>query len=64
MKTSATTSHADSRPGLTWVSDAVRQKLARLAIHSEQDLALHLPLRYEDETRLTALADAPADQIV
>jgi len=37
---------------------AVREKLAKLGIHSRFDLVLHLPLRYEDETKLTALADA------
>jgi ATP-dependent DNA helicase RecG len=31
--------------------------LEKLGIHSKLDLALHLPLRYEDETRLTALKD-------
>ena len=30
--------------------------MARLGLHSDIDLALHLPLRYEDETRLTPLA--------
>jgi ATP-dependent DNA helicase RecG len=33
-------------------------KLAKLGIHRKLDLALHLPLRYEDETRLTPLAEA------
>ena len=28
----------------------------KLGLHSDTDLALHLPLRYEDETRLTPLA--------
>ena len=37
---------------------AVRAKLAKLGIHSRLDLVLHLPLRYEDETKLTPLADA------
>jgi ATP-dependent DNA helicase RecG len=37
---------------------AVRAKLAKLGIHSRLDLVLHLPLRYEDETRLTPLAEA------
>jgi ATP-dependent DNA helicase RecG len=37
---------------------AAREKLARLGIHSRFDLVLHLPLRYEDETRLTPLAEA------
>ena len=30
--------------------------LARLGLHTDWDVALHLPLRYEDETRLTPLA--------
>ena len=37
---------------------AVREKLAKLGIHSRLDLVLHLPLRYEDETRLTPLSEA------
>ena len=35
-------------------------KLAKLGIQREFDLVLHLPLRYEDETRLTPIAAAPA----
>ncbi|HWS74762.1 MAG TPA: OB-fold nucleic acid binding domain-containing protein, partial [Quisquiliibacterium sp.] len=31
-------------------------RLARLGIRREQDLLLHLPLRYEDETRITPIA--------
>ena len=34
-------------------------KLARLGLRSRFDLVLHLPLRYEDETALSAPADAP-----
>src|SRR5438309_5287438 len=34
-------------------------KLAKLGIRSEFDLVLHLPLRYEDETRVTPIANAP-----
>jgi ATP-dependent DNA helicase RecG len=33
-------------------------KLAKLGIHHRADLLLHLPLRYEDETHLTPIADA------
>jgi ATP-dependent DNA helicase RecG len=33
-------------------------KLAKLGIHHRTDLLLHLPLRYEDETHLTPIADA------
>src|SRR5512140_2239128 len=32
-------------------------RLAKLGIRSKLDLVLHLPLRYEDETQLTKLAD-------
>ena len=35
-------------------------KLAKLGITRDFDLVLHLPLRYEDETRLTRIADVPA----
>ena len=37
---------------------ATAQKLARLGIRSRRDLVLHLPLRYEDETRLTPMGRA------
>ncbi len=35
-------------------------KLAKLGIAREEDLVLHLPLRYEDHTRLVRLADLAA----
>ncbi len=35
------------------------KKLAKLGLHSSDDLALHLPHRYEDETRLTPPGAAP-----
>ncbi len=41
------------------ITDATAQKLAKLHIHSLWDLVLHLPLRYEDETHITPIADAP-----
>ncbi len=37
---------------------SLKAKLAKLGIHRNFDLVLHLPLRYEDETRLTPIADA------
>lgn len=46
------------------LSDALKKKLARLGLRSEEDLVLHLPLRYEDETRLTPIASAPWDVAV
>ncbi len=36
----------------------LQAKLAKLGIRRQFDLVLHLPLRYEDETRLAAIADA------
>jgi ATP-dependent DNA helicase RecG len=40
------------------IPPATAKKLARLGIRSRHDLLYHLPLRYEDETRLTPLAQA------
>ncbi|MDK9723307.1 MAG: ATP-dependent DNA helicase RecG [Sterolibacteriaceae bacterium MAG5] len=42
-------------PGVT---PAVADKLAKIGLRSEADLVMHLPLRYEDETRITPIADA------
>ncbi len=39
---------------------ALEKKLGKLGVRSKLDLVLHLPLRYEDETKLTALKDAKA----
>jgi ATP-dependent DNA helicase RecG len=36
----------------------VAAKLAKLGVRRDFDLVLHLPLRYEDETRITPIADA------
>ncbi|MES2953837.1 MAG: ATP-dependent DNA helicase RecG, partial [Pseudomonadota bacterium] len=35
-----------------------QKALDKLGLRRDIDLALHLPLRYEDETRITRLADA------
>lgn len=40
-------------PGAT---SLVAEKLKTLGLHTQADLVLHLPLRFEDETRLTPLA--------
>ena len=42
-------------PGATSVAAA---KLKNLGLTCQADLVLHLPLRFEDETRITAIADA------
>ncbi|MBA4381565.1 MAG: ATP-dependent DNA helicase RecG [Sideroxydans sp.] len=40
------------------ISPTTLAKLAKLGIHHRADLLLHLPLRYEDETHLTPIANA------
>jgi len=42
----------------------ILEKLQRLGIHAEVDLVLHLPLRYEDETHLFPINDAPQGKAV
>ena len=45
------------------VSAALATKLARLGIEREADLLLHLPLRWEDETRITPIRDLLPGQV-
>ncbi len=42
----------------------MKDRLARLGINTLWDRVLHLPLRYEDETRLYPIADAPVGESV
>ena len=42
----------------TPVKSAAQKALDKLGLRRDIDLALHLPLRYEDETRITLLKDA------
>ncbi|MGH8599292.1 MAG: ATP-dependent DNA helicase RecG, partial [Burkholderiales bacterium] len=53
-----------SEEPFTRLSDAVRERLAKLGVHRAFDLVLHLPLRYDDETHLYPIADAPPAQPV
>ena len=39
-------------------ASALPVSFAKLGLHGPADLILHLPLRYEDETRLTTIAEA------
>jgi ATP-dependent DNA helicase RecG len=43
---------------------STQDKLAKLGIRRPFDLVLHLPLRYEDQTRLTPIAGVPPGQPV
>ncbi len=46
------------------ISKATQAALAKIGIHRDFDLVLHLPLRYEDQTHLYRIADAPNGQTV
>jgi ATP-dependent DNA helicase RecG len=50
--------------GLTGVQKATLEKLLKLGINRKFDLVLHLPLRYEDETRVYPIGEAPSGQDV
>ncbi|HQD15691.1 MAG TPA: ATP-dependent DNA helicase RecG, partial [Ottowia sp.] len=54
----------DSPPVAAKPLSAPQKALRKLGLARPIDLALHLPLRYEDETRLTRLADARDGQVV
>jgi ATP-dependent DNA helicase RecG len=43
---------------------APQKALRKLGLVRDIDLALHLPLRYEDETRIVCLADAREGEVV
>jgi len=58
------TSPITHHPSLAGLSQATRARLAKLGIASKFDLVLHLPLRYDDETRLYALNEAPTGEPV
>ena len=45
------------------VTAATAAKLAQLGIRTQADLVLHLPLRYEDETRIVTLREARDGQL-
>lgn len=50
--------HTPPAAGWAGVGPQLAGRLAKLDIRRQEDLVLHLPLRYEDETRLTAIAAA------
>jgi len=50
----------DPPSSLVGLSRSTLDRLAKLGVHSKFDLVLHLPLRYDDETRIHALNQAPA----
>ncbi|MBI2312805.1 MAG: ATP-dependent DNA helicase RecG [Betaproteobacteria bacterium] len=57
MKAEGATRNGDLDP---WgVPPAVAARLKKLGLHAPAELVLHLPLRYEDETRLTPIREVP-----
>jgi ATP-dependent DNA helicase RecG len=53
-----------SRRKSATAGNALADKLARIGIVRDEDLVLHLPLRYEDHTRLVPLADVRVGETV
>ena len=53
-----------AKPAQAVVKTAAQKALAKLGLRRDIDLALHLPLRYEDETRITPLAEARDGEMV
>ena len=57
-------SKSTPHPSLEKHGKAALGALAKLGVQTEFDLVLHLPLRYDDETRLYRIADAPQGESV
>ncbi len=55
MGTKASPSLTGSVLGLSGVGPRVEERLNRIGIYTVQDLLFHLPLRYQDKTRLTLI---------
>ena len=48
----------------TYLPPALRPKFAKLGIHHLRDLLLHLPMRYEDQTRVRAIGELAVGESV
>ena len=57
-------SRSDDRPAAAPARSAPQRAMARLGLVRDIDLALHLPLRYEDETCITPIARCADGQTV
>ena len=57
-KTSSATSRGPAAGERAKAGDALAEKLLRIGVLRDEDLVLHLPLRYEDHTQVVPLADA------
>ena len=45
------------------ITDTTARKLEKLHLNTAWDLALHLPLRYEDETKIVSISAAPQGEV-
>lgn len=45
------------------ITDTTARKLEKLHLNTAWDLALHLPLRYEDETQIVPISSAPLGEV-
>lgn len=45
------------------ITDTTARKLKKLHLNTAWDLALHLPLRYEDETKVVSISAAPLGEV-
>ncbi len=59
MPSSSSPEPSPAAPASRGIAKNIAARLAKLGLHTDAELVLHLPLRYEDETRLTSIADAP-----
>jgi len=55
---------AAAHPSLQFAPPAICAKLAKIGIYQLSDLVTHLPLRYEDETRIVPIHDAVSGESV
>jgi len=62
--TSSVSDAAKAPPAAAPAKSAPQRAMEKLGLRRDIDLALHLPLRYEDETKLTPIAEArPGDTV-
>jgi ATP-dependent DNA helicase RecG len=54
----------DSTEAQTYLPPSLRPVLAKLGIHHLRDMALHLPMRYEDQTRVVPINELSAGESV
>ncbi len=59
-----TAAKADAKGSAASPKTALQLALEKLGLRRDIDLALHLPLRYEDETRITRLRDAREGDLI